>query len=118
MKFVTWLKSLSWIVILGAIGTAIVMVLNAHRAGMMEADIKHQEADFKRLNQDTEVEIEAAAELQHNIATKKRKARKIRKKSEVSLERIGQNETMADIADRFNSKSGRVRSRADSAPKI
>jgi len=118
MKLITWLKSLSWIVILGAIGTAIAMVLNAHRAGVMEADVKHQEADLKRLNQDTAVEIEAAAELQHSIATKKRKARKIRKKSEAGLERIGKNETMADISDRFNSKSGRVRSRADSAPKI
>ena len=118
MKFITWLKSLSWIVILGTIGTAIVMVFNAHRAGVMEADAKHQEAEFKRLNQDTAVEIEAAAALQHTIAETKRKARKIRKKSEASLERIGQNETMADIANRFNSKSGLVRSRADSAPKI
>ena len=118
MKIITWLKSLSWIVILGAIGTAIIMVLNAFRAGKMEADVKHQEADLDRLNQDTKVEIAAATKLQDSIAKKKVKAREVRKKSEASLERIGQHETMADIADRLNSKSGRVRSRTDSAPKI
>ncbi len=110
MKFITWLKGLSWIVIAGAIGAAIMMVLNARRAGKMEADIKHQEAQIEGLHQGTKDDLEAAAVLQIKIVVKKEKARDIRKKSEASLERIGQDETMADIAKRFNGKRVRHRS--------
>ncbi len=113
MKFIAWLKGLSWIVIAGAIGAAVVMVLRAFSAGRMEANIKHQEAKVDTLNAGTKDDIRAASALQIDIAFKKEKARDIRKKSEASLERLGQNETMADIAKRFNGK--RVRSRSGQA---
>ena len=113
MKFVAWFKGLSWIVIVGAIGAAIMMVLRAFSAGKMEATIAHQEAKVDELNKGTKDDLEAAADLQIDIVLKKEKARNIRKKSEKSLERIGQDATMADIAKRFNGK--RVRSRSSKA---
>ena len=113
MKFITWVKSLSWIVIVGAVGTAIVMILNAFRAGKMEAEVEHGENRIKELNKGTTANINRAKILQHDIAAKKIVARTIRKKSEASLERLGQNETMADIAKRFNGQ--RVRQRSDPA---
>lgn len=116
MKFITWLKSLSWLVILGAIGAAIMMVLNAYRAGRLEVEVEHGEARVKALNAGTAKEIKAAANLQSKITVKKFKAREVRKKSEASLERLGQDATMADIAERFNNR--RVRSRKDAAAKI
>jgi len=109
MKFLTWVKSLGWIAILGAIGAAIMMILNARRAGKMEANVAHQETRIKQLQQGTANDIQAATKLQEGIAIKKVKAREVRKKSEASLERLGQDETMADIAKRFNGR--RVRSR-------
>jgi uncharacterized coiled-coil protein SlyX len=112
MKIVTWIKSLSWIAILGAIGTAAMMIMNARRAGKMEAEVAHQENEITKLNKGSEVEIRASAELQAKITAKKIKARAVRKKSEASLERLGQEETMADIAKRFNGK--RVRKRSSS----
>ena len=116
MKFLTWIKSLGWIAILGAIGAAIMMILNARRAGKLEANVAHQETRIKQLQQGTATDIQAAAKLQEGIAVKKVKAREVRKKSEASLERIGQDETMADIAKRFNGR--RVRSRPDPAAEV
>ena len=119
MKFITWIKGLSWLVIGGAIFAAIGMILNARRAGKMEAEVAHDETRIKELNKGTAVEIQAAAKLQDGIGVKKIKAREVRKKSEASLERIGQDETMADIATRFNNKNNkRVRSRADTAAEV
>ncbi len=108
---IAWLKGLSWVVILGAIGAAIMMVVNAHRAGKMEANVKHQEGRVKELNAGTTDDIKAAARLQNNITAKKILAREIRHRSEASLERLGQDETMADIAKRFNGKRVRHRPR-------
>lgn len=116
MKFITWLKSLGLVVILAAVGAAILMVLRAFAAGKMEAEVAHQETRIKELEAGTVSEIQQAAKLQKGIGAKKRKAREIRKKAEKHQERIGQNETMADIATRFNNK--RVRSRADTAAEV
>ena len=113
MKFITWLKSLGMVAVLGMIGAAIMMVWRAYQAGMLEAEVAHDEARIKQLKKGKGANIQAAARLQSGIGIKKMKAREIRKKSEASLERIGENETMADIATRFNNK--RVRSRADTA---
>ncbi len=110
---ITWFKGLSWIVILGAIGAGVMMILRAYSAGKMEADIAHGQERVKVLIKGTITDIQAAKQLQADITIKKVKARAIRKKSEASLERIGQDETMADIAKRFNGK--RVRSRSDTA---
>jgi len=108
---VKWLKSLSWVVISGAIFAAAVMVYQAWRAGQQEAVIKFQEDRVKELQQGTRWDINKAKLLQSEIAANKIQARDTRKKSEAALERIGQDETMADIAERFNNK--RVRSRKD-----
>jgi len=116
MKIITWVKSLSWIAIAGAIGTAALMIYNAYRAGAKEAQIAHDEDRIKELETGTATEIQAARKLQNQIGAKKIDARLIRKKSEKSLERLGQDETMADIAKRFNGK--RVRSRKDAASKL
>jgi flagellar biosynthesis/type III secretory pathway M-ring protein FliF/YscJ len=112
---IAWLKGLSGVVILGAIVAAVMMVLRAMSAGKLEAKVKENEQRVTELNNGTEADIETARKLQNSIDFKKEKARAIRKKSEASLERIGQDETMADIADRFNNKSGRVRKRSDTA---
>jgi len=114
-KFAVWIKSLSWIVVTGIIWAAISMILNARRAGALEVEVAQGEARIKMLEKGSIVDIQAARKLQNQIGAKKIDARLVRKKSEKSLERLGQHETMADIADRFNSKSGRVRSRKDSA---
>ena len=92
------------------------MVMRARAVGKMEATIEHQEGLVSVLQGGTNKDILAAKRLQNDIASKKIEAREIRKKSEASLERIGQDETMADIAKRFNGK--RVRSRSDTAPKV
>ena len=113
---IAWLKGLSWVAVLGAIGVAAGMILNARRAGKLEAEVAHDEERIKELNAGSGQNAQAAARLQAGIGLKKLQAREVRKKSEASLERLGQDETtMADIADRFNSKSGRVRHRSDPA---
>jgi len=106
----TWLRSLGIWAILGAIGTAIFMVLNARRAGRIEANIEHGESLIRELNRGTDDDIKAAKGIQESIKKKKILAREVRKRSEASLERIGQDETMADIAERFS--AGRVRKRS------
>ncbi len=116
MKIITWIKSLGWIAVLGMIGAAIMMVLNAYRAGKLEVEVEHQEDRVKELNEGTIKDIRAAAKMQEKIRANKIEAREIRKKAEKHQERIGQDETMADIAARFNGK--RVRSRADTAAEV
>lgn len=116
MKFWTWLKGLSWVAVGGAVFAAVMMILNARRAGTMEAEVTHRETRIKELRQGTAAEIDKASKLQKGLAAKKIKAREVRKKAEKHQERIGQDESMADIAARFNGK--RVRSRADTAAEV
>ena len=116
MKLLTWIKSLSWIAIAGAIGAAIMMILNARRAGMLEAQVSQKEKEILVLNAETNVDLFEAARLQGQITATKIRARAARKRAEKHQERIGQDETMADIAKRFNGK--RVRSRADTAAEL
>ena len=116
MKLWTWLKGLGWVAVAGLIFSAVMMILGARRSGKMEADVAHGEARIKVLQGGTAVEIQEAAKLQKGIATKKIKAREIRKKAEKRQERIGEDESIADITARFNGK--RVRSRADTAAEL
>ncbi len=113
---IAWLKGLSWVAVLGAIAVAAGMILNARRAGALEVEVAHKEERIKELQKGTGKNIQAAARLQNDIAVKKVKAREVRKKSEASLERLGQDETMADIATRFNGK--RVRKRKVAASRF
>lgn len=116
MKIWIWIKSLSWVVIASAIVAAIMFIINAYRAGKMEAKVVQGESQIKRLREGQSADVKAAKKLQDKIATKKIQARLIRKKSEASFERMGQDETTADIAARFNGK--RVRSREDTAAEL
>ncbi len=115
-RILQWVSGLSGVALFAAVGAAIMMVLRAYQAGKMEVKIEHQEGRVLVLEGGTNKDIIAAKRLQNDIASKKIEAREIRKKSEASLERIGQDETMADIAKRFNGK--RVRSRTDSTPEV
>lgn len=101
-----------WAILIAMFAGAM-MVRHARRAGVIETDVKHQEAEIVRLNKGTTVDIHEAKARQEAIAEKKLQARAVRKKAEANLNRIGQDETMADIAERFNNK--RVRARSDSA---
>ena len=109
--FLAWIKSLSWIAIGGGVLAAVLMYLRAHSAGKMEAEVAHGEARIKVLQKGSAVDIQAARDLQISITAKKKQARDVRKKAEAAMNRIGQDETMADIAKRFNGK--RVRTRAE-----
>ena len=102
----------NWAILIAMFAGAM-MVRHARRAGVIETNVKHQETTIRQLNKGTVVDIAEAAALQVVIAENKKHARDVRKKAEANLNRIGQDETMADIAERFNNK--RVRSRADSA---
>jgi len=112
-KFTAWIKSLSWIVVAGIIWAAVGMILNARRVGKLEAQVAHKESQVKDLRKDQAVDIRVAKKLQDEIAVKKIEALVVRRKSEASFERLGEDETIADIAERFNGK--RVRSRKDPA---
>lgn len=111
--FLNWVKSLSWIAIGGGVLAAVLMYLRALSAGKIEAEVAHGEAKIKELQKGSAVDIQAARDLQIDITAKKKKARDVRKKSEAAMNRIGQDETMADIAKRFNGK--RVRTRSEEA---
>ena len=105
-----WIKSLSIWSILAAIGAAVIWILNAKRSGKMEANIEHSESRIKELNKGTDSDIQQAKILQQDIKIKKVKAKEVLHKSEAALERLGEDETMADIATRFNNKRVRRRS--------
>lgn len=104
-----WIKSLGIWAILGGCATAALMFLRAYQAGKMEAQIDQQEDHIKELSRGTDADIAQAKVKQAEIKVLKIEARSIRKKSEAAQEQIGKNETMASIAGRFNSGTGRVR---------
>jgi len=111
-KFTAWIKSLSWIVVAGIIWAAVGMILNARRAGKIEAEIVQKESQVKALRKDQAVDIRVAKKLQDEIAVKKIEAVIVHRKTEASFERMGKDETIADIAERFNGK--KVRSKESS----
>jgi hypothetical protein len=114
MKLLSWLKSLSIWAIIGAIVTAIIMVLNARRAGALEATTVHQEGKVFDLQNGTGADILEAKKLQEKIAANKVKAQVLREKSELAMETVANvSETISDIAVRFN----RVRKPANSTAK-
>jgi len=104
-----WFKSLGIWAILGGGFIAAMMIMNARRAGAMETQVEWDESKIKKLKRGSAYDIHEAKKLQSDIAVKKVKAREVRKKSEAQFERIGQDETINDIATRFNNK--RVRRR-------
>jgi hypothetical protein len=106
MKFWTWLKSLSLVAIAGAVVTAILMVLGGAKAGRQQRRADHAEKKVEMLAHDkTKESIQLAAKLQKEAVTQKEKAAASRQRTEARLEELGaKDETLADIADRFNKR--------------
>lgn len=111
MKIWTWIKSLSWVAIAGAAVTAIYFVFNAMRASGLETRAENAEKVAENLlNDQTRKNIEKAAKLQAGAAKDKEKASAVKAAAEKSLEKLSESDnTMADIADRFNKRKHRVR---------
>ncbi len=112
MNLLTWIKSLSWIAITGAILTAILMVLGGAKAGRQQRRADRAEKQFEALlfNQ-TKENIDKAATLQIEVDLHKKSAAATRLRMEARLEKLGEDDEIADIAERFNNR--RVRKRAD-----
>lgn len=106
MKFWTWFKGLGLVAIAGAIVTAILMVLGGAKVGRQERRADRAEKQAEALAHDrTKQGIEKAAKLNTAAKKHKDKAATIRKKTEARLQELGdKDETMADIADRFNKR--------------
>lgn len=106
MKIWNWFKSLSWIAVAGAIGTAILLVLGGAKSTRLKKRADHAEKVAEIIIQDnTKKSIEKAAKLQEQATRDKAKAATITEAAEKRLEELGaKDETMADIADRFNKR--------------
>ena len=106
MKVWTWLKSLSWIVIAGGILTAVLMVLGGAKAGRLQRRADKAENQVTAMAHDkTKKGIEKAAKLQKAADKHKEKAAATRQRTEARLQELGEkDETLADIADRFNKR--------------
>jgi len=112
MSLLTWIKSFGWVVVAGSILTAVLMVLGGAKAGRQQrrADRSEKRAEELLFNQ-TKASIGEAAALQAEAMDHKRKAAATRQLMETRLERLGEDDEIADIAERFNAR--RVRSRPD-----
>ena len=106
MKVWTWLKSLSWIVIAGGILTAVLMVLGGAKAGRLQKRATNAENKVTAMAHDkTKKGIAKAAKLQKAADKHKEKATATRQRTEARLQELGdKDETLADIADRFNKR--------------
>jgi hypothetical protein len=115
MSWVSKIKSLGWVAIAGACLTAILMVLGGAKATRKEKAAKNLEKQIESMAHDkTKKGIEKAAKLQKKADTHKDKAVAARQRTEARLESIGgKDETMADIAKRFNGR--RVRKQPGSS---
>ena len=105
MKIWTWIKSLSWLVIAGAILSAVLMVLGGAKAGRLQRRADRAENKIETLAHDkTKKGIEKAAKLQKQKDTHLEKAAATRQRMKEQLEKISEDDEMADIADRFNKR--------------
>lgn len=111
MKLWTWIKSLGWIAIAGAIITAVLMVLGSAKAGRSQRRADRAEKQVEALANDrTKLGIERAAKLQKQKDKHLENAAATRLRTQARLEKISEDDEMADIADRFN-KRQRLRDR-------
>jgi len=105
MKLWTWLKSLSLLAILGAILSAVLMVLGGAKAGRQQRRADEAENQAEMLAYDrTKEGIVKAASLQKAAVKHKEQAAATRQRMEAQLEKLGEDEELADIADRFNKR--------------
>lgn len=110
MSWVNKLKSLSWVAIAGACVTAVLMVLGGAKVGREERKARQLEGEIEALKHDmTKQGINRAAKLQEKKNTHLKKAETVLAQTESRLERISEDDTMADIAERFNNRSVRKR---------
>jgi predicted negative regulator of RcsB-dependent stress response len=110
MKIWTWIKSLSLVGIIGAIGGATLMIYNAWRASQLQNAADHNEKALENMVQDhTKKSIDKAAKLQAGVTKDKQKAAAHAVKAKAHLEKLSEDQTMADIANDFNSRKPRVR---------
>lgn len=109
---VDWFKSLSWVAIAGAIGTAILMILGGAKSTRLKRRADHAEKTAEILIQNgTKKNIEKAAKLKERADADKAKAATVVQAAEKRLEILGaKDETMADIAKRFNGRRVRKQS--------
>ena len=86
--------------------TAVYFVFNAWRASglVARAEVAEKTAE-NLLNDKTKKNLEKAAKLQAGVAKDKEKATTVKAKAEKQLEKLSESDnTMADIADRFNKR--------------
>jgi len=105
-KALAWIKSLSWVAIAGAIVTAILMVLGGAKATRAQRRADKAEKKIESIAHDrTKKGIEQAAKLQKQKEAHLETAAATRQRTEARLKELGEkDETMADIADRFNKR--------------
>lgn len=101
-----WVKSLSWVAIAGAIVTAVLMVLGGAKITRQQRRADNAERKITAIAHDkTKKGIEKAAKLQKQKDKHLDKAAATRQRTEARLEELGdKDETLADIADRFNKR--------------
>lgn len=110
MKIIAWFKSLSWVALAGAAATAVYFVFNAMQASRLERRAEVAETNVDNLlNDRTRENLEKATKLQAEVVRDKFKAIAVKAKAEKSLEKLSESDnTMSDIADRFNKRKLRV----------
>jgi len=105
MKILVWFKSLSWIAIAGAMAGAMYMMFNAVRASQLTDRVRAAEtAEADLLGAGTTKQLKKAAKLQAGVAKDKKSAAIHAEKAKAHLEKLGEDRTMADIADSFNKR--------------
>ncbi len=105
MKLWTWIKSLGFVVVIGAILSAVLMVLGGAKAGRQQRRADRAENKIETLAHDrTKKGIEKAAKLQKQKTSHLEKAAATRQRMTEQLEKISEDDGMADIADRFNKR--------------
>jgi hypothetical protein len=106
MKLWDKIKSLGWIATAGIVLTAILMALGGAKAGRLQRRVTETENQLTTLAHDrTKKGIEKAAKLQKTVEKHKEKAAVTRQRTEARLKELGEkDETLADIADRFNKR--------------
>ena len=106
MKVWAWIKSIGWLALAGAVLTAILMVLAGAKATRLEKRANKAETDLQENIQDgTKKELAKAEKQQAGIAKDKAMAAKLKAKSKVRLEKLGDHDdTLADLADNFNKR--------------
>lgn len=106
MRLWNWFKSLSWIALAGVIGTAIMFAFNASKATRLTKRARAAEDRAENIIQDnTWKSLSKAEKLRKGVTLDKRKALTAKLEAERQLENIGgKDETLADIANRFNGR--------------